>query len=268
MMAYTGVWAVLVAACLLTGSCNAQTLAQSIQSARDQGSGLGTYTAPVAKYFSDTNASTFSIFWLAIEAANIAQSINNPDLAVTIFAPTNAAWLKRLPSITQPNGIQPSDLFTVGKSDALRGIVQYHILSTVIPSAKYVKGALSTSSNLCSNAKDLKAVQSGGSIMLESAGGTQAYILDKGVKLGNNATKTYSTIYPIDDLLLPDVVTVPLNVALEKNGATQQQLVAAVQGDAAAIDALNSDSAAASPLIAQPASPTESPSASALNAGR
>lgn len=52
-------------------------------------------------------------------------------------------------------------------------------------SAKYVKGALSTSSNLCSNAKDLKAIQSSsGSILLESAGGTQAYILDKGVKLG------------------------------------------------------------------------------------
>lgn len=62
----------------------------------------------------------------------LAESINNPDLAVTIFAPTNDAFLKRLPSITKPNGIQPSDLFTVGKSDALRGIVQYHILSTVI----------------------------------------------------------------------------------------------------------------------------------------
>lgn len=58
-------------------------------------------------------------------------------------------------------------------------------------SAKNIKGALSTASNLCSNAKDLKAVQSGGAIQLQSAGGTYAYVLDKGKKLAATGSKVY-----------------------------------------------------------------------------
>lgn len=61
----------------------------------------------------------------------------------------------------------------------------------LLQSARDIKGALSTSSNLCSNAKDLKAVQSNGTIQLEAAGGTRAFVLDKGIKLGNNETKKY-----------------------------------------------------------------------------
>ena len=62
----------------------------------------------------------------------VAESFNNDDLAITMFVPTNAAWEKRLPTLTRPNDISAHDLFSVGKSDALRGIMEYHILSNVI----------------------------------------------------------------------------------------------------------------------------------------
>lgn len=65
-------------------------------------------------------------------ANGTADSLNNNDLAITIFAPTNEAWAKRLPTLTQANKIEAHDLFSIGKADALRGIMQYHMTATVI----------------------------------------------------------------------------------------------------------------------------------------
>lgn len=74
-----------------------------------------------------------------------------------------------------------------------------------------------------------------------------------------------TTLYPIDDVLLPDVVTVPLGVALQAYTATESTLPPILAGDAPAIGQLD-ESAAAGPLAPTYAQPA-TPAGSALSAG-
>ena len=148
--------------------------------------------SPLINYFSNTNSSTYSYFWTALQAANLdskalgnlifpcpplplipmiasflqslriflcscthysparcncichlavrlvsevleptAGYLNDTSLAITVFAPTNEAWLKRLPTLTRANGITVQELFSESKSAALQNMLQYHILNTV-----------------------------------------------------------------------------------------------------------------------------------------
>lgn len=59
-----------------------------------------------------------------------------------------------------------------------------------------------------------------------------------------------STLFPIDDVLLPDVVTIPLNIALQAYNSRVSGLVEAVQDDAATIQQLDG-AAAAGPADAE-----------------
>ena len=79
-----------------------------------------------------------------------------------------------------------------------------------------------------------------------------------------------STIFPIDDVLLPDVVTIPLMVALEAYDVQASALAAAVANEGPAIASLD-DSAAAAPLAPtypKPAVPAQASAGAATNAGR
>ena len=75
-----------------------------------------------------------------------------------------------------------------------------------------------------------------------------------------------STIYPIDDVLLPDVVTIPLSTALQAYDSKVDMLAQSVQAEAPAISQLDSDAAAAplAPTYAQ----TAAASAATTAAGR
>ena len=57
--------------------------------------------------------------------------LNDTTLAITVFAPTNDAFVKRLPTLTRANGITVQELFSESKSAALQNMLQYHILNTV-----------------------------------------------------------------------------------------------------------------------------------------
>ena len=56
--------------------------------------------------------------------------LSDPTLTLTVFAPTNDAWIKRLPTLTTGNGITVQQLFSESKSAALQSMLQYHILNT------------------------------------------------------------------------------------------------------------------------------------------
>ena len=58
-----------------------------------------------------------------------ADYLKDSSLTLTVFAPTNDAWVKRLPTLTRANGITVSDLFSESKSAALQNMLQYHILN-------------------------------------------------------------------------------------------------------------------------------------------
>jgi Fasciclin domain len=57
-----------------------------------------------------------------------AEYLNDPNLAITFFAPTNAAWEKRISTLTKMNDISVYDLFSEGRSPALAELLKYHIL--------------------------------------------------------------------------------------------------------------------------------------------
>jgi hypothetical protein len=64
----------------------------------------------------------------AVIMAFCAEYLNDPNLAVTFFAPTNAAWEKRISTLTKQNDISVYDLFSEGRSPALAELLKYHIL--------------------------------------------------------------------------------------------------------------------------------------------
>lgn len=59
-----------------------------------------------------------------------ADYLNQPGLNLTIFAPTNDAWIKRMPTLTTRNGITVQQLFSESNSAATQSLLQYHILNT------------------------------------------------------------------------------------------------------------------------------------------
>ncbi|KAK9803285.1 hypothetical protein WJX72_007385 [[Myrmecia] bisecta] len=166
--------------------------------------------SPLIQFFQSPNATIYSTLYAGIIAGNLQEYLNDSSLAVTIFAPNNQAMASRLGALTKANMITVNDLFSDGKSEVLGEILKYHVSQTVIKVTDFQdKLALNTLANLCSNAKDLTVrIKAGDStVYLVAAGGTVARIKSS-VKVGD------STIYEIDDMLLPATVTVPLTTAL------------------------------------------------------
>ncbi len=174
--------------------------------------------APLFNYFANANHSTFSTTWLAIKAAHLDEYLNRTDLAITFFAPTNAAWERRLPSITRDLGLDVKGLLSEGKSQVLNEILKYHMLSVRMDFERLSsQSKVTTTANLCSDAKDLEIAEGGagngpdagrGRIALLTSGDGYATLLDRGVKVSRNI------VYAIDDVLLPSAVTVPTMQAL------------------------------------------------------
>ena len=174
--------------------------------------------APLFNYFSNANHSTFSTTWLAIKAAHLDEYLNRTDLSITFFAPTNAAWEKRLPSITRDLGLDVKGLLSEGKSQVLNEILKYHMLSVKMDFERLSsQSRVTTTANLCSDAKDLEIAEGGagngpdagrGKIALLTSGDGYATLLDRGVKVNR------SIVYAIDDVLIPSAVTVPTMQAL------------------------------------------------------
>ena len=75
-----------------------------------------------------TAVSCSAVVTLAMHA--FAGYLNDSSLALTVFAPTNAAWLLRLPTLTTANEITVEQLFSQSKSAAVQNMLQYHILNT------------------------------------------------------------------------------------------------------------------------------------------
>jgi uncharacterized surface protein with fasciclin (FAS1) repeats len=165
---------------------------------------------PLYNYFGNTNHSQFSTFWLAVKAAHLDEWLNRTDTGLTVFAPTNAAWEKRLPSLTRELGLDVKTLFSEGKSQVLNEIIKYHMLSSRFDADKLASaGRVTTMLNLGSDAKDLDVADGAdGRLALLASDGGYAQILDRGVRVNK------SIVYAIDDVLLPSAVTVPTKQAL------------------------------------------------------
>ena len=59
-----------------------------------------------------------------------ADYFNDTNVEVTFFAPTNAAWAKRLPSLTRPYNLTVPDLFTTGREPIMDSIMKYHMMQS------------------------------------------------------------------------------------------------------------------------------------------
>lgn len=99
-------------------------------------------------------------------------------------------------------------------------ILKYHMLSVRMDYDRLAsQSKVTTTANLCSDAKDLEIAEGGagngpdsssgrGKIALLTSGDGYATLLDRGVRVNK------SIVYAIDDVLLPSAVTVPTMQAL------------------------------------------------------
>ena len=162
---------------------------------------------------------------------------------LTVLAPTNDAWVKRLPSLTAAANLTLPQLLSDGRARVMEQVINYHVLpGRPVDSLDQLglRGRLSTNANSCSTAKNVEvaAVQpagdSAGQVTLASSlGGTARTAGPPGRVAGG------STIFPIDDVLLPASVTLPFEAALAGpadlatsavDPATLAALSAAVEG--------------------------------------
>lgn len=65
----------------------------------------------------------FSTLYAAVEAAGLGETLANPDVNLTVFAPTNQAFAELLLAL---NIADPADLLS--QTDALRSILAYHVI--------------------------------------------------------------------------------------------------------------------------------------------
>ena len=81
------------------------------------------------------NNGEFTILLAALEAAGLVDALNNPDDALTVFAPTDAAFAAAFEAL----GIAPEDL--LGDVETLTAILTYHVSAEGVFDAATVVGA-------------------------------------------------------------------------------------------------------------------------------
>lgn len=74
----------------------------------------------------------------AVKAAGLAETVNNPDAGLTIFAPTDEAFSAALTAL----GITAEDL--LGNTELLTQILTYHVLPTPEPSTSLAEKGTAT----------------------------------------------------------------------------------------------------------------------------
>lgn len=74
--------------------------------------------APVAEAL----LTNFSTTWAVIQAARLEKLFDDPTARFTVLAPTNDAWLKRLPSLTAGANLTASQLLSDGKARVLEQV--------------------------------------------------------------------------------------------------------------------------------------------------
>lgn len=208
--------------------------------------------SPLVEYLSFSNSSLFGTTWLAIQAAHLDKYLNDPNLAITFFVPTNEAWEKRISTLTKMNDISVYDLFSEGRSPALAELLKYHILQGFRTwSSLTGRSRVSSLANLCSDAKDLGFEKSDNQLVMQAAGNTVALVLDRGMQVGK------SLVFPIDDILLPAAVTITLHDALQGFCPGNGKMRDSVYGSKSTLDKLNGI-ASSTPIAAlAPAAPED-----------
>ena len=196
---------------------------------------------------SKTNASGpagFSHTWLFLRASGLDSMLSSRRTAPSVFfAPTNAAWEAALPRLALALGCDAKCLLSEGRSTALNELLKYHFASAKLPRHLSPSHApITTLLNLGSDAKLLavdEAPGSTGGTALLASGGGGAKLLGDGVTVGS------TTVFPIDAVLLPAALTLPLRAALSADAAALAKLSAGVTAaDSGEVDALQRASTA------------------------
>ncbi len=127
----------------------------------------------------------FSLLVEAVQAAGLAGALSSPDANFTIFAPTNAAFMK----VLQETGMSKEQLFA--NKPLLTKILGYHVIAADMPVyAKDVKPG-----NVMMLSKDALVVTPQGTLMDEN--GRTAKILKTDIAATNGV------VHVIDTVLLP-----------------------------------------------------------------
>jgi hypothetical protein len=141
---------------------------------------------------------------------------------MTVLAPTNEAWLKRLPSLTAGSNLTVAQLLSDGRARVLEQILNYHVLpGRPLESLEQLslRGRLPSNANSCSTAKNVEVVaaqptgKNAGQLTLASSLGGTAQTVGPPTPVTGG-----SFIFPIDDVLLPASITLPFESALAGPG--------------------------------------------------
>ncbi|KAG2488319.1 hypothetical protein HYH03_013169 [Edaphochlamys debaryana] len=149
----------------------------------------------------------------AVEAAGLTATLSNPDLAVTVFAPTNDGFNATLTSL----GISASAL--LANPTVLGEILRYHVVPRVVPSS-----AITTTigaPTLLDGKSLTVAPGGGGGVKVSSVGGIDAKVVIPDVPIGPGPR---SVVHVIDAVLIP----FPTTVAVAARNAGLSTLLAAV----------------------------------------
>jgi hypothetical protein len=144
---------------------------------------------------------------------------DDPTARFTVLAPTNEAWLKRLPSLTAGANLTAAQLLSDGRARVLEQVLNYHVIPgmSVIDSLEKLalRGRLPTNAASCSTSKEIQVAaeqpvgpDAGQVTLASSLGGTARTAGPPSAVTGG------SSIIPIDDLLLPSTVVIPTVDAL------------------------------------------------------
>jgi uncharacterized surface protein with fasciclin (FAS1) repeats len=178
--------------------------------------------APLARAL----ASNYTTFWDVVTAARMEKLFDDPTARLTVLAPTNEAWLKRLPSLTTGANLTLAQL--LAKERVIEQVLNYHAIpGPGIDSLEKLalRGRLPTNAASCSTSKEIQVAAeqpagtaNGGQVTLASSlGGTARTVGPPQLVSGGS-----SSIIPIDDVLLPSTVVVPTLDALAGPSAAGQ----------------------------------------------
>ncbi|KAG2488540.1 hypothetical protein HYH03_012859 [Edaphochlamys debaryana] len=188
---------------------------------------------------------SLSTLLLAVQKAGLAQTLSDPKLRVTVFAPTNDAFTATLTAL----GISASAL--LDNPTLLGDILRYHVVPQRVPSSA-ITGTINTPTWLAGKNLTVARTAAGG-VKVTAVGGTEANVVAADVAIGLG---TRSVVHVIDAVLIP----FPTTVAVAARNAGLSTLLVAVQNsDPAFLTALTDPKTKATVLA-----PTEAAFASLL----
>lgn len=131
---------------------------------------------------------SLSLLVEAVVFAGLAEALSNPEAQLTVFAPTNEAFVKLL----EDAGISKEALFVDANKDTVKTVLQYHVLGSKVPAASVTA---MTATPMAGGT--FEVMVEGGKVMLKDALGRVANVT------ATDIMATNGVVHVIDTVILP-----------------------------------------------------------------